>query len=172
MKEIFFTRKEYETLKRLIRETEEKLSQAVQMKGEAAKDQDSWHDEVFKLGVVDEMMWSKRLRELQDLLLKAKVIEPEEQNECVKIGTGVEITYEDGSTRKLLVEGYIVGAVENKVSIYSPLGKILLGSKEGEKKIIKVGETEKVITIKKILPPSQTYNLLSNELEKKDKEKQ
>ena len=65
-----FTRKGYETLVKKIRETEKLLNQAVKLKSEAGVNQDGWHDEGFKLGVTEEMMWSKRLKELQDIPIK------------------------------------------------------------------------------------------------------
>jgi transcription elongation GreA/GreB family factor len=162
---IIFTKKEFEELKKSIEEVERKLKEIIQQKSEAFSGQDSWHDEGFKLGIVEEMTWSKRLRELQELLSKAEIVEPEEQNEYVRIGTGVVIEYEDGSIKRYIVEGYTVTTTPYKLSIYSPLGKVLLNAKVGDERILNVGGKRRKLIVKEIIPPSKVKEIFS-ELEK------
>jgi len=64
MTRYIFTLKRYEELKKLIDKTKERLTRITKTKAEAGSGQDTWHDEGFKMGLVEEMMWSKRLREL------------------------------------------------------------------------------------------------------------
>lgn len=159
MNEYIFTQKGYEALLKKVRETKELLNQAIRLKSEAGSGQDGWHDEGFKLGVTEETMWDKRLIELQDLCSNAQVIDPKEQNDIVGLGTGVILEYEDGSTFKFILEGYAVEMLEGRVSIHSPLGRTILGAKEGEKRSFQVGATKKTVMVKKILPPSMAETL-------------
>lgn len=160
MAKYLFTRKEYEELKKLINETKERLAQVTKTKAEAGFEEKGWHDSGFQTGVVEEMSINTYLRELQELFFNAEIIEPEEQNSFVKIGTGVIVEYEDGKICKYIVEGYLINIQEDRVSYCSPLGKALLGAKEGEKRIVKIGNIKKTITVKKIFPPSLAETII------------
>lgn len=150
---IVFTKAGYEEIRQLVKRTEKALREASRSKNEAASGQDGWHDEGYKIGVGEEMTWSKRLGELQEMLFGAEIIEPEEQDNCVQIGNGVVIQYSDGSTFEFILEGYWVGSLENRVSVYSPIGQVLLGAKKGEKRALK-SDKEGAVTVINILSPS------------------
>jgi len=109
------------------------------------------------------MMWSKRLGELENLLVNAQVVDLEEQNEIAGLGTGVILEYEDRNISKFILEGFSVEVLEGRVSIHSPLGKAILGAKEGEKRIFRVGENKRIVTIKRILPPSLAETIFQDE---------
>lgn len=164
MGEYIFTRKGYEVLADLIRKTEERLEKTIKAKTEAGSGQDGWHDEGFKRGTEEEMMWSKRLGELQNIYANAQIVDPKEQNDIVSLGTGVVLEYENGDIFNLILEGFAIELLEGRVSIHSPLGKTILGAREGEKRTFEIGGSKKTITIKKILPPSVAENIF---LEKK-----
>jgi len=115
------------------------------------------------MGIVEEMMWSKRLGELENLLVNAQVVDLEEQNEIAGLGTGVILEYEDRNISKFILEGFSVEVLEGRVSIHSPLGKAILGAKEGEKRIFRVGENKRIVTIKRILPPSLAETIFQDE---------
>lgn len=154
MTQYIFTQEGFKKLEMLIHETKEKLDQTIKAKAEAGSGQDGWHDEGFQMLEAQERMLSKRLGELQMLSSNAQTIKPEEQNDSIKIGTGVIIEYEDGSIFKFILDGYLVGALENRVSVYSPLGRILLNAKKGEERILQIEGKERIIKIKEIFPPS------------------
>ncbi len=138
---IIFTKRGYKRLMEIIKETERKLKQVIKEKAEAGSGQDTWHDEGFRIGVTNEIMWSKRLGELQSLLRSAQVVTPEEQNKVIRIGNGVIVEYEDGSVFKFILEGHMAGKLEAGVSTYSSLGKIVLGAKIGEERVLDLPET-------------------------------
>ena len=92
--------------------------------------------------------------ELQRLLSGAKVIKPEEQDNVVQFGTGVIIEYEDGTEKKFILDGYQIGNLKDRVSIYGPLGEALIGAKIGEERRFRVGNTERKVRVKKIILPS------------------
>lgn len=161
MTQYIFTQRGYKLLTELIEKTRKQLSQITNEKAKAGSGQDTWHDEGFKIAVAEEMMWSKRLGELQSLIFNARVTKPKEQNEFVEIGTGIIIEYEDGSTFRFILDGYLVDITEDYVSIYSPLGKALLGARKGEER--KLEKTEKIVKVKKIFPPSKAKSVLQEE---------
>jgi len=154
MRKYVFTKEGLKELEEQIRETKERLTQSIKLKAEAGSGQNGWHDEGFKLGTTEEMLWSKKLGELQDLYSNAQVIEPEEQNDFVKIGTGAIIEYEYGSTCTFILDGYVIGSLKNRVSIYSPLGRAILNAKKGDEIILQTGSTKRIIKVKEIFSPS------------------
>jgi len=166
MASYLLTKRGYELLKKHIRQAEKRLSQAIRLKSEAGAGQDSWHDEGFKLGIVEEMMWSKRLGELEKVLSNAQLVQPREQNERVEIGVGVVIKdADDGSIDKYIVDGYLVEPEKKRVSVYSPLGKALLGAREGEERTMVIGGKERSFIIEKIFPPSIAEEKILNDKE-------
>lgn len=160
MAQYIFTRKGYEALLALMHRTEEMLGKAIKLKSDSGSGQDGWHDEGFKIGAVEETMWSRRLGELEDLCRNARVIDPKEQNEIVDLGTGVIIEYENGSISEFILEGFAIETLDNRLSIHSPLGDAILGAKKGEKRVFQVGNNKKTVTIKEILPPSVSESVL------------
>lgn len=158
-----FTREGFKELERLIYETRERLNQTIRAKAEASSGQNGWHDEGFQMLEAEERKLSKRLGELQNLYLNAQIIEPEEQNGFVKIGTGVIIEYENGSTFKFVLDGYVVRPLKNRVSIYSPLGRTLQGAKKGEERTLQLENTKRIIKVKEIYSPSVAKTILKEE---------
>jgi len=154
MSSYIFSEEGYEELKRAITFARDNLEKTIKAKGEAHNGQDSWHDEGFKTAIVEEMGWSRRLGELQRLLSRAEIVKPEEQNTFVQFGTGVIIEYEDGTEKKFILDGYQIGNLKDRVSIYGPLGKALIGAKVGEERRFRVGNTERKVRVKKIILPS------------------
>jgi len=154
MDDYVFTARGYKILQEHIRKTEKRLSQATKSKSEAGAGQDTWHDEGFKLGIADEMMWSKRLGELEKIFSAAQLIRPEEQSEKVRVGVGVLIEYEDGAIAKYIIDGYLVEPEEQRISVYSPLAKAMLGAKEGDERTVVIGKKRRTFFIERIFPPS------------------
>ncbi|MCD6583088.1 MAG: GreA/GreB family elongation factor [Candidatus Omnitrophica bacterium] len=165
MRSYLLTKKGYELLKKYIRRGEKRLSQAIRLKSEAGVGQDGWHDEGFKLGIAEEMMWSKRLGELEKVLFNAQLVQPREQSERVEIGVGVVIKDADGVISKYIVDGYLAEPEKKRISVYSPLGKALLGAREGEERTMVIGRKERTFIIEKIFPPSVAEEKILNDKE-------
>lgn len=162
----FITPTALRRLEGLINELEQKVKKLAIEKTSSGAEQDGFHDEGFRMLFIEERMWLQKLGELQKLYKELRIVEPEEQNEHVDIGTGVVVEYDDGSIYKLVVEGYIPeGQLENCISIYSPLGQAILGAKKGEEKRLKVGDQEKTIKVVEILFPSVAQKELLEEEE-------
>jgi len=155
-----FTRQGYDELKEAIVEARKKLNQMMCEKGEAGREQDGWHDETYRAAEVQERIWSKKLGDLQKLASNAKIVEPEEQNKEVRFGVGVVIEYDDGAERNIIVEGYQISHFKGLVSVHSPVGRSLIGAKINERRSFNVGETQRMVKIKKIFPPSEARKIL------------
>lgn len=144
-----------------MRQTAERLAKATDMKAQASSGQDGWHDEGFKIGLVEEMMWSRELGRLQELMVKAKVVEPEEQNATVQLGNGVVVERDDGSVIRFVLSGYMSDPADGHVSIYSPVGQTLIGATEGEERVLSLKDSRQILKVIKILPPSVAKDVLS-----------
>lgn len=162
MEKYIFTQKGYDVLKETIENTAKILAKVTRDKANAGSDQDGWHDEGFKIGVADEMMWGKRLSELQTIMQNATIVSPEEQNKVVKFGNGITIQYQDGSIFSFILGGYNIGIQDEakpEISIYSPLGKTVLGAKIKETRHFQKSS----VRIKKILPPLKADEIFQGE---------
>jgi transcription elongation factor GreA len=97
--------------------------------------ENSWHDAMVEKRDQNNM----RIKELEDMLRRTKVVAGQEGSNKVAMSTSfeVEITM-PGSPSPVLRTFTMVPAtqanpLEGKISIESPLGKILMGHKEGDK---------------------------------------
>lgn len=94
----------------------------------------------------------RRVRFLSQRLDKAVIVDPLSiKSEKVQFGASVEVTDEDGNSRKFTIVGVDeVDTAKGRISWQSPIGKTLLGKKEGDEVIVKVpaGElTYEVVSI-------------------------
>jgi transcription elongation GreA/GreB family factor len=159
MPEFVFTPFGRRLLEEAILEVQTKLKQASLEKGMEASGQDSWHDEGYKLANVNEMMWSQRYQELKTMLAQGKLVAPAEQAEKVLVGNGVRVRYEDGVTEHLIMDGYLIKPVLNRVSYLSPLGKALMNATKGKRVAFPAGDRMIALTIEEILAPSTLQQL-------------
>ena len=159
MSRYIFTPKGYEALSKIIKKNELLLNKSTKVKSEAGAGQDDWHDEQFQRAMIEEEMWGKRVRDIKEVLSQAEIIEPKEQNEVVDLGTGVVLKFENGSISKYILEGFAVEALDNRLSIHSPLGEAILGAKKGEKRTFQVEKKSKSVIVVEILLPSKAEEI-------------
>ena len=139
--EYIFSKKQLEKLKKIVEETEQRLFRTTDAKATSGSQQDGWHDEIFRVLLLEEQMWNTRFNEFKVILNNARAIEPCEQKEEVRLGNEVRIQYaESGDVFEFIIDGYLVEPGENRVSLQSPMSQGLLGSKKGEKRTLSVGE--------------------------------
>lgn len=147
----------------VLRTAEESLERATVEKSQAAAGQDTWHDEGFKMGSADEMMWSRRVGDLQKIQFSSFIARLEDQDREVKIGNGVLIRYSDGSEKKMIMEGYLASRWPGRFSVYSPLGQTLLMARVGDRKALKVtGQPDQNIEVMKIVSPARAVEFLDD----------
>lgn len=145
----------YADLKETLSKMEERLSLVL--------DEKACSREIFDFSevIVEEMKLRGLIEGIKNLIMCAQVIEPEEQDVVVRIGNGVIIEiieHEDESTLRFLgfvLEGYTRDSDDGRVSIFSPLGKLILGAKKGEKRVLSLKNGKRVVCIKQIFPPSK-----------------
>ena len=159
-----FTQKGMEELRNIVLEMRRDMKQLGDTKGKAAAGQDGWHSEAFKLASQQELVASKRLSELQEIMRSAKIVKPIEQSEKVMIGSGVAIQYQNGMVEKFIVDGFRLASIPHTVSVGSPMAKALIGAKVGEIKRVELPDEQTIkIRIKEIVPPSVAEEFVNNQ---------
>lgn len=79
-----------------------------------------------------------RVAEIEHILQNAKVITSPKTDSKVVLGSKVKLKSEDGKTKEFQVVGTVeADPLNGKISDESPIGKALLGKKEGEEVEIK-----------------------------------
>lgn len=74
-----------------------------------------------------------RIAEIEHILRNVQEIKKPKGDSKVQLGSSVKLKDEDGKTREIQVVGTVeADPLEGKVSDESPIGKALLGKKEGE----------------------------------------
>jgi len=96
---------------------------------------DTWHDEVFKIALVEKVMEATRYDKLKSRLLSPSVIWPEYaiRGKSVHTGAVVRIREEGYPEEEYLLTGDTIIPEYGFITIRSPLGASLLNSKEGSK---------------------------------------
>jgi transcription elongation factor GreA len=78
-----------------------------------------------------------RIEELENVLAQAKIIKPRGQS-VVKVGSKVTLKHGRKTVEYQVVTAWEADPTENKISSDSPLGKALLGKKQGDKLSVEV----------------------------------
>ena len=161
----YFTEKGLEIRNRKIKAHEEKVRAIGRETGEEAGISCDWHD---NFGYED----AKRRLELESTTLKklkeeasgVRLLTVQEQSD--KVAIGVTVRLHVGSESK----EYTIGAFGESdpsnglITYNSPLGKALLGMKQGDLKTAAIGGKTAEIEIDEILPPSHRYHRLIAQL--------
>jgi len=91
-----------------------------------------------------------RIEELEELLAKAKIIDDKKKRQTVDLGCTVTIVGNGKSQTYTIVGEWEADPNEKKISHKSPLGKALVGKKEGDQVEIEAPAGRILYTIKKI----------------------
>lgn len=147
-----------ETKKRLEKELEKAhndLKESLLAIGEAAGPESDWHDNAaFDHAQMKYNLDSARANELQNKLQNIEIISPRTMTDIVEIGNTVLVHFE-GMKReeKFTILGLDDSATRKGwVSYLAPLGKSLIGRKEGETTSFSVGDRDQKVEIIEILP--------------------
>ncbi|MCX6795152.1 MAG: GreA/GreB family elongation factor [Candidatus Falkowbacteria bacterium] len=157
-----FTQLGYEDFLQYYLLVEKTLQETTDSKAASGAGSDTWHDEGFKIGIGDEMMWSQNFGKLQVILKNSKVVIPKEQDKKILLGNGVFIET-DGQETFFFIDGYLMKSGKNRISINSPLGQSLLNKKVGDEFVIKFGSNPRKILVKKIILPSEAIKIILDE---------
>jgi transcription elongation factor GreA len=166
MKKYYFTQTGYDEFLVYFNTIKKTLEDATANKAECGAGSDTWHDEGFKIGVGEEMMWSQDFGKLQNILRNCVVVVPLEQNDRVLLGNGVILDV-NGNEMFLLVDGYISKPTRNRISLDSPIGSALLNKTVGQEVLIKLGDISRRFLLKEILLPSAAFQKFYSEMEER-----
>ena len=133
-----YTQEAYDDLVKSIDTCKESLAAATLRMGITAQE-DTWHDNAaFDQAQEEVRNLTSHLANLREHLRGASVVSVATSGE-IGIGSVVDVTYEDGESEVILLDGRAVhgdasGQVENvtRVSTSSPIGSALLGRHAGE----------------------------------------
>ena len=141
-------------LKRRLQEVEDKLAKLLSQKQEIAVTQgDYWHDNpAFNQLEMDERALRLQIRDIRNKLTRAVVVEENNQEDRVGIGSFVTIAFEeDGMEMELtIVDPETIDPSRGLISYASPLGRAILGARVRDARIYSVGERKFKIKVMKV----------------------
>jgi transcription elongation factor GreA len=162
-----FTKEGLDFYRKKIAAQQAKTSNTGKEAGKEAGDNCDWHD---NFGYEDAKrrleIESRRLQELVGDVAECQIIDIEEQDARVAIGTTIKIYFDNTDTEK----EYTIGAFGesdssmNLISYKSPLAQGIMNMKKGETKEIRIGTSDVEIEIIDIKPPTYRYRKLITEL--------
>ncbi len=127
---------------------ERKFGELLVKKKEALYQGEGWHDNAeFDMFKQDQMALEEQIEDLKEVLRSAEVVETGNVNERVGIGSTVVISMAGEEKEYTLVDPMEARPSEGKISYACPLGVVLMGAKPNEKRVYRLGQREKEITI-------------------------
>lgn len=132
------TRLTPEGYKRLSAELEELINverpRLAEIFVEAAEDQDFEDNPEFETVRIEKAIVENRISELSVLLDNAVIIDQPPDEESIDLGSTVTLQEEDGCISQYkLVNPFEANPMEQKISNQSPIGKMIMGKKVGDK---------------------------------------
>ncbi|MEI6266403.1 MAG: GreA/GreB family elongation factor [bacterium] len=119
----------------------------------AAGDQDSWHDEQFKTEMQEETKSLDSIGHLEQLLDSLKEHQPD-GNDVVDIGHYVTLSFPEKGEKTFWVDGVVVsGLAHDTVTVESPIGKVIIGSRRGQTATYVVGTSSVQLQVVDIFLP-------------------
>jgi transcription elongation factor GreA len=125
---------ENELLERTTKQRETIATELEESRAAGDLSENSWHDSVIEKRDQNE----KRISEIEEMIRTAKVVQPQDDAHKVTIGMSFEVEVEDDDTKEKTMKSFTMvvatqaNPLEGKLSNDSPIGKILMGKKEGE----------------------------------------
>lgn len=148
MKKIQFTQDGYTKLQQeleLLKKT--KLPQALDRLQKARAMGDLKENSEYTASKEDLAFVEGRIRELEELLHNASIVEVNMEEGAIEIGCSVEVETNGKKTEFMIVGEFEADPMSKKLSHTSPIGSALLGKKKGDKVEIEVPAGKNVYTI-------------------------
>lgn len=153
-KQIELTKEGYQELKEeLERLVEEELPKVVKKISVARDKGDLSENTEYQSAKEEKDIIDARISEIENVLKKAKVVAKTRSKTTVGIGSNVTVypKGKSGSKKDFQIVGeYESEPEEGKISSVSPLGKALIGKKEGEEAIVQAPAGEVVYIVDKV----------------------
>lgn len=146
---IQFTKSGYEKMEKNFSDLTEKRKSAVVQLRTTREMGDLSENGAYKAARFELTSIDRELRRLTYLLRMGEIVESKNLG-LVDFGSKVTVKNENSSLTFTLVSGYESDPKQMRLSVYSPMGKAVLGKKAGEKAIVYAPQGEVVYTITKI----------------------
>lgn len=151
--QVYLTQKTLNQLRKLIRAREHSIDELSAEMGEAGASTNAWHSSVFRT-LQDEKSIKIAILKSVKLPDNFTIIEPRE-SETIGLGSSVKVEFSSGEEVLTIVSSLdvsIEGSPLNWVSLKSPMGKVLLGKKIGDRVVVNSPKGEIIVKIKEVLP--------------------
>lgn len=146
----YFTKEGLERIKKELEELKTKKRREISKRiEEAASFGDLSENAAYTEAKEEQAFLEGKITEMESKIREAKIIEKGNM-EKVEIGSTVIVVSDDGIEEYILVDSAEANPLENKISYSSPLGKIFLNRKVGEKVEFSFDENKKKYLIKEI----------------------
>ncbi len=153
----YFLREDFVALSAEIEKVVEKIKASGQEMGKSCQEgAETFHDNfAYEDGERQQLMWSKRLRDLIRLRNDARIVNPESSNEIVSLGRTVMFKEEGKSKIHIMKIGSYMVLSDNEkkanaVSYNAPMARLLLRGKVGDIKEGMIGGKKKSFRILEI----------------------
>ena len=148
---IFITREGYNKLKSEYGDlVGSKRRELVRKIREAREQGDLSENAAYKSAKDEQSLIESRISELEEILKRAKVIEPKKKHERVEIGCRVKVALEEKDQEFQIVGDLEANPSQNRISYRSPLGKALLGKRVNERVEVETSVGTLIYVIKEI----------------------
>ena len=146
----YFTKEGLERIKKELEELKTKKRREISKRiEEAASFGDLSENAAYTEAKEEQAFLEGKIAEMESKIREAKIIEKGNM-EKVEIGSTVVVVSDDGIEEYILVDSAEANPLENKISYSSPLGKIFLNRKVGEKVEFSFDGNNKKYLIKEI----------------------
>ncbi len=159
----YFLPQDYKALKEkaeILEKESKKLGKQINIT--TTESSEGWHDNAPFDAVMNELgMLKEQLKEIGELIRKAKIIQPSKNKDKVSIGSLVKVVGQDNKEKWYQIGSYrIIAKKEQKgknseknpliISYAGPVGQKLLNRKCGDKITVKLPNQTSILVIKKI----------------------
>lgn len=132
-KKYLFLEKDYHLLEEKIEKILAEIARIGSEIGESCDETETFHDNFdYEEGGRQQKMWTNHLRSLRYIKEHAEIIKDNKDSQCVSIGREVTVK-QDGKEIITKIIGSYSTFSDTEISYNSPLAKIIMGKKAGEK---------------------------------------
>lgn len=153
-KKVEVTREGYDRLTAELKElTEEKRPQIIEAVAEARSHGDLRENAAYDAARQDQAMIEKRIQELEGMLRNVSILEADHSADgsgVIRVGSVVTVDF-DGEDEEYTIVGAIEAKPsEGKISNESPIGRVLMGKKAGDRAVVETPGGRTSLTIKAV----------------------
>ncbi len=150
---IQLTKEGYQELQEeLDRLVNEKLPKVVKRISQARDKGDLSENTEYQNAKEDKDIIDARIAEIEDVLKRAEVVNKTRSKTQIGVGSEVAVHIKGNKTKmNFKIVGEFEGdAAEGRISVVSPMGKALLGKKQGEEVVVKAPAGEVIYEVDKV----------------------